>query len=297
MPISAALPWKKQRQTINGHTMAYVDVGEGDPIVFLHGNPTSSYLWRNVIPHLQHLGRCIAPDLIGFGDSDKLVQAGPDSYRFVENRIYLDGLLDQLDLGDSITLVVHDWGSGLGFDWARRHPDRVNAIAYLEANVAPRSWSQLSAAGREIFEALRTPAGEQMALEENFFIERGLPGGVLRELTEAEMTEYRRPFLQPGEARRPTLTWPREIPFDGDPSDVHSIVSEYSEWLGSSPIPKLLINVSEGDTLNGELLEIARKWPNQTEIDVVGRHFAQEDSPDEIGHGIATWLESLAAAS
>ena len=293
MPISAEFPWTKKTQLVKGHTMAYVEIGEGDPIVFLHGNPTSSYLWRNVIPHCQHLGRCIAPDLIGFGDSDKLADAGPGSYRFVENRIYLDGLLNQLDLGNSITFVVHDWGSGLGFDWARRHPDRVAAIAYLEANVAPRSWSQLSPIGREIFEALRTTAGEQMALEENFFIEKGLPGGVIRQLTEAEMTEYRRPFLQPGETRRPTLTWPREIPFDGEPSDVHSIVADYSQWLGSTQIPKLLINISEGDTLTGELLEIARQWPNQTEIDVTGRHFAQEDSPDEIGQGIATWLRSL----
>jgi len=295
MPISADFPWVKKSKLVNDHTMAYLEVGEGDPIVLLHGNPTSSYLWRNVIPHLQQLGRCIAPDLIGFGDSDKLTDSGPGSYRFVQNRTYLDSLLDQLELGDSVTLIVHDWGSGLGFDWARRHPDRVVAIAYLEANVAPRSWSQLSSTGREIFKALRTPAGEQMALEDNFFIEKGLPGGVIRQLTEAEMTEYRRPFLEPGEARRPTLTWPREIPFDGEPSDVYSIVADYSEWLGSSPIPKLLINVSEGDTLTGELLEIARQWPNQTEINVNGRHFAQEDSPDEIGRGIATWLQFLAA--
>lgn len=293
MPISPAFPWPKQYKLVDGVNMAYVDIGEGDPIVFLHGNPTSSYLWRNVIPHLQELGRCIAPDLIGFGDSDKLPEAGPGSYRFVENRRYLDGLLDQLDLGETITFVVHDWGSGLGFDWARRHPERIRAVAYLEANVAPRSWSQLSAQGQEIFRALRTPVGEQMALIDNFFIEQGLPGGIIRELSDAELAEYRRPFLEIGEARRPTLTWPREIPFDGEPADVHSIVADYSAWLGSSPIPKLLINVSDGDTLTGDLLAIARQWPNQTEINVVGRHFAPEDSPDEIGNGIASWLRSL----
>lgn len=199
---------------LHDRKMAYVDIGVGDPIMFLHGNPTSSYLWRNVIPHVEHLGRCIAPDLIGFGDSDKLSDSGPGSYRFVENRIYLDGLLNQLDLGDAVTFVLHDWGSGLGFDWARRHPERVAAIAYLEANVAPRSWTQLSPESRRIFEALRTPDGERMALEENFFIERGLPGGVIRRLSDVEMAEYRRPFLEPGESRRPTLTWPREIPFD-----------------------------------------------------------------------------------
>lgn len=292
MPVSSDVPYDKTFHVVDGLRMACVDVGAGDPIVFLHGNPTSSYLWRNVIPHVADLGRCIAPDLIGFGDSDKLPDAGPGSYRLVENRHYLDGLFEQLDLGDRITFVLHDWGSGLGFDWARRHPDRVAAIAYMEANVAPRSWAQLSPQGREIFELLRTPAGERLALEENFFIERGLPGGVIRRLTEEEHAEYRRPFIEPGEGRRPTLTWPREIPFDGDPSDVHEIVAEYSEWLASSPIPKLLINVSDGDTLVGELLDVARTWPNQTEIDVVGRHFAQEDSPDEIGRGIAAWIQS-----
>ncbi len=270
--------------------MATIDRGDGDPIVFLHGNPTSSYLWRNVIPHVEHLGRCIAPDLIGFGDSDKLPDSGPDSYRFVENRTYLDRLLAALDVTERVTFVLHDWGSGLGFDWASRHPDAVRAIAYLEANVAPRSWSQLTPAGREFFMRLRSDAGEQMALVDNVFIEQGLPGGVIRELTESEMAEYRRPFLEPGEGRRPTLTWPREIPFDGEPADVHDIVADYSAWLRSSPIPKLLIDVSEGDTLCGPLLELARTFPNQTEVQVVGRHFAQEDSPDEIGTALANWL-------
>ena len=293
LPISPAFPWTKKSKVVNGLSMAYIDEGVGDSLVFLHGNPTSSYLWRNVIPHVQHFGRCIAPDLIGFGDSDKLPNADAESYRFVENRDYIDGLFDQLDLGDSITLIVHDWGSGLGFDWASRHPERVAAIAYMEANAAPRSWSQLSPEGRAIFQQLRTPDGERMALEENFFIERGLPGGVIRDLSPEEMTEYRRPFLEAGEGRRATLTWPREIPFDGEPADVHDIVAAYSRWLASSPIPKLLINVSDGDTLTGELLAIARSWPNQTEINVVGRHFAQEDSPDEIGEALANWLESV----
>ena len=272
--------------------MATIDVGEGDPIVFLHGNPTSSYLWRNVIPHVQHLGRCIAPDLIGFGDSDKLPQSGPGSYRFVENRIYLDRLLDALDVKQNVTLVLHDWGSGLGFDWAFRHPDALAGIAYMEAIVAPRSWSQLTSEGCSFFEALRTDAGNDMALRDNVFIERGLPGGVIRELAEEEMDEYRRPFLEAGEGRRPTLTWPREIPFDGEPEDVHDIVAAYSTWLASSTVPKLLIDVSDGDTLSGPLLDFARTWPNQTETSVIGRHFVQEDSPNEIGTALAEWLHA-----
>ncbi len=290
------MPYSKRYVAIDGISMATVDTGAGDPIVFLHGNPTSSFIWRNVIPHVEHLGRCIAPDLIGFGDSGKLTDSGPGSYRFVENRHYLDQLLEQLGVTEQVTLVLHDWGSGLGFDWARRHPDSVAGIAYMEANVAPRSWSQLTAEGRTFFEQLRTDVGEQMALIDNVFIERGLPGGVIRELTTEEMTEYRRPFTEPGEARRPTLTWPREIPFDGEPADVHEIVATYSTWLASSPVPKLLINVSDGDTLTGELLSIARTWPNQTEVAVTGRHFAQEDSPNEIGAALAEWIQTFRRA-
>ena len=282
--------YEKRRVDVGGIEMATVDVGEGDPIVFLHGNPTSSFLWRNVIPHVEHLGRCIAPDLIGFGDSDKLPDAGPGSYRFVENRVYLDRLLASLDVSSNVTLVLHDWGSGLGFDWARRHPDAIAGIAYLEANVVPRSWEQLTPDGRQFFERLRTDEGEEMALVDNVFIEQGLPGGVIRELTVEEHDEYRRPFREPGEGRRPTLTWPREIPFDGEPADVHQIVSDYSAWLAASDVPKLLINVSDGDTLVGELLDIARGFPNQTEVSVVGRHFAQEDSPDEIGRALVDFL-------
>lgn len=294
MPIEPTSRYGKRRVPVLDLEMATIDHGEGDAIVFLHGNPTSSFLWRNVIPHVEHLGRCVAPDLIGFGDSDKLAESGPGSYRFVENRTYLDALLDDLDLGDRVTLVLHDWGSGLGFDWAMRHADRVAGIAYLEANVAPRSWSQLSDEGRSFFERLRTDEGEQMALVDNVFLTDGLPGGVIRELTAGELAEYRRPFLEAGEGRRPTLTWPREIPFDGEPTDMHEIVATYSAWLAETPIPKLLIDVTEGDTLNGELLEFARGFHNQTEVQVVGRHFAQEDSPDEIGEALAAWIPTLA---
>ena len=289
--------YKKRRIAVADLTMATVDHGRGDPVVFLHGNPTSSYLWRNVIPHVEHLGRCIAPDLIGFGDSDKLPDAGAGSYRFVENRYYLDRLLDALDVRERVILVLHDWGSGLGFDWARRNPTALAGIAYLEANVAPRSWRQLDDAGRDFFARLRSSEGEQMALEENVFIEKGLPSGVVRTLTDAEMAEYRRPFITPGEGRRPTLTWPREIPFDGEPSDVHEIVSGYAKWLTTSAVPKLLINVSHGDTLVGELLDFARGFPNQREVEVQGRHFAPEDSPDELGSALAQWIEEIRGLS
>ncbi|MEM9608974.1 MAG: haloalkane dehalogenase [Actinomycetota bacterium] len=285
--------YEKRRVAVGPISMATVDHGSGDPIVFLHGNPTSSFLWRNVIPHVEHLGRCIAPDLVGFGDSDKLPDPGPGSYRFVENRRYLDELLDRLGVSERVVLVLHDWGSGLGFDWASRHADAIAGIAYLEANVAPRSWSQLTEEGQAFFRRLRSAEGERMALDDNVFIEHGLPGGIIRTLTEEEHDEYRRPFLRAGEDRRPTLTWPREIPFDGEPADVHDIVATYSAWLRASEVPKLLIDVSDGDTLTGELLAVARTFPNQTEVRVEGRHFAQEDSPDEIGRALAAWIPTL----
>ena len=294
MPIESTSRYAKRRLPVLDVHMATVDHGQGDAIVFLHGNPTSSFLWRNVIPHVEPLGRCVAPDLIGFGDSDKLPWSGPGSYGLAENQRYVDALFGALDLGDRVVLVLHDWGSGLGFDWARRHEDRVAGIAYLEANVAPRSWSQLSDDGRRFFERIRSPEGERMALLDNVFLTAGLPGGVIRELREEELAVYRRPFVLAGEDRRPTLTWPREIPFDGEPADVHDVVAAYSAWLAETPIPKLLIDVTEGDTLTGELLDIARTFPNQTEVQVVGRHFAQEDSPDEIGAALAAWIPTLA---
>lgn len=222
--ISAKFPYEKKRQRIIGLEMAYVEVGTGDPIVFLHGNPTSSYLWRNILPYAQDLGRCIAPDLIGMGDSEKLPNSGPDSYTFVENRHYLDALLDQLGVHQRVIFVVHDWGSALGFDWAYRHPGAVKGIAHMEAIIKSRSWSEMPETGRKIFQTLRSPEGEQMVLEQNSFIEVNLPINILRTLTDEEMTQYRRPFVEPGEARRPTLTWPRQLPFDGEPADVTEIV-------------------------------------------------------------------------
>jgi haloalkane dehalogenase len=273
--------------------MAYVDVGDGDPIVFLHGNPTSSYLWRNVMPHLEGAGRLIAPDLIGMGDSAKLSDSGPRRYTLVEHRRYLDQLLDQLGVSERVTFVVHDWGSALGFDWANRHRQAVKGIAYMEAIVQPLTWSDWPEPYRGIFQAFRSPAGEEMILTKNMFVESILPGAVLRTLTDEEMAHYRGPFAEPGEARRPTLTWPRQIPIDGEPADVVEIVSAYADWLSSSPVPKLFINAEPGAILTGAQREFCRTWPHQTEVTVPGVHFVQEDSPDPIGEALSSWCRTL----
>jgi haloalkane dehalogenase len=275
--------------------MAYVEVGEGDPIVLLHGNPTSSYLWRNVLPHLQPLGRCIAPDLIGMGDSAKLPNSGPGSYRFVEHRRYLDALLKDLNVSGRATFVLHDWGSALGFDWCKRHPEAVKGIAFMEAIVAPQGrdhWDQMGM--RPTLEALRTAAGEEMVLQNNFFIEEILPNAIQRKLSDAEMAEYRRPFAEPGEARRPTLTFPREIPIEGEPADVTTITTEYADWLGTTNVPKLFLKAEPGAILTlDRLVNLVRGWPSLTEKSIAGIHFVQEDSPDEIGRAIADWIATF----
>ena len=281
--------WPKKYVSVNGKTMGYVEMGEGDPIVFQHGNPTSSYLWRNVMPHLQDQGRCIAIDLIGMGDSDKLEASGPERYTFEEHRHYLDGALEALGVSHNVTWVIHDWGSALGFDWSNRHRDAVVGIAYMEGIVRPVTWEEWPEAARGVFQGLRSPAGEEMILEKNVFVERVLPGSVLRSLNEEEMTVYRRPFAERGEGRRPTLTWPRQIPIEGEPAAVHSIVSDYADWLAESSVPKLFVNADPGAILIGPQREFCRSWPNQEEVTVTGNHFLQEDSPDEIGGAIADW--------
>jgi haloalkane dehalogenase len=266
--------------------MSYVDVGVGDPIVLLHGNPTSSYLWRNVIPRLDGLGRCLAPDLIGMGRSGK---AAGGRYRLADHVRYLDAWFETLDLS-RVTLVVHDWGSALGFHWARRHPDRVKALVYMEAIVRPVTWAEWPDAARSIFQALRSAGGEEMILAKNVFVERILPASVLRRLTPEEMEHYREPFREPGESRRPTLTWPREIPIDGEPPDVTGLVQQYALWLSRSPLPKLFVNGNPGSILVGAQRDFCRAWPNQQEVTVKGSHFLQEDSPVEIGQAIARFV-------
>ena len=283
----------KQEIIVKGKTMSYVEMGEGDPIIFQHGNPTSSYLWRNIMPHLQDQGRCIAIDLIGMGDSDKLDNPDTSSYTFVQHRDYLDGALEALGVERDVTLVIHDWGSALGFDWANRHRDAVKGIAYMEGIVRPVSWEEWPEAARGVFQGFRSSAGEEMVLDKNTFVERVLPGSILRDLTEEEMAVYRRPFQNNGEDRRPTLTWPRQIPIDGTPVDVVEIVQAYADWLTEADLPKLFINAEPGAILIGAQREFCRSWPNQTEVTVLGNHFLQEDSPHEIGQAIAEWRKTI----
>jgi haloalkane dehalogenase len=297
--ISAAFPYHKQRRRVLGREMAYVEVGEraGDPLVLLHGNPTSSYLWRNVLPHLQPRGRCLAPDLLGMGDSDKLPDSGPGAYRFVAHRRSLDALLEALGVHERVTLVVHDWGSALGFDWANRHRAAVKGIAYLEAMVRPQGWDHWDKLGsglRSVLQALRSEAGEALVLRDNYFVEQVLPAGVLRPLSAAELAEYRRPFAAPGEGRRPTLTWVREIPIAGEPADVAALVAAYADWLATSGVPKLFVRGEPGALLaSGANLNFVRGWPAQAEVTVAGSHFLQEDAPEEIGRAIAAWMGTL----
>jgi haloalkane dehalogenase len=292
--MSTTAPLEKKRIEILGHRMAYHERGSGDPIVLLHGNPTSSYLWRDVVPHIETSGRCIVPDLIGMGDSQKLADSGPLAYRFLEHRRFLDALLDALDVHSKVTLVIHDWGSALGFDWANRHREAMRGIAYMEAIVAPiESWRDFPKAVQPIFQGFRSEKGEEMILLKNMFIEAVLPSSILRKLSEDEMNEYRRPFAEPGEDRRPTLSWPREIPIEGEPAEVVRIVTDYADWLSTSDLPKLFFSADPGAILRGKPRDFCRSWPNQEEISVKGIHFIQEDSPDEIGRGVADWLARI----
>jgi len=283
------------RQASGPVEMAYVERGEGAPIVLLHGNPTSSYLWRDVLPHLVDLGRCLVPDLVGMGDSSKLDDSGPDSYRFADHARYLEAFLAAVGVDGPATFVVHDWGSALGFDWMARHPGQAAAVAYMEAIVTPLTWDDWPGSASGAFQAFRSGKGEELVLERNFFVERVLPASVLRPLGEEEMAEYRRPFAEPGEGRRPTLTWPREIPLEGEPADVVAVVEAYGRWLASSPIPKLFVNADPGSILVGRQREVCRAWPNQVEVTVPGSHFVQEDSGDAIGRAVRAWyLERVA---
>ena len=293
MPIDVKPFAEKRFIEIKGRRMAYIDEGSGDPIVFQHGNPTSSYVWRNVMPHCRGLGRLIACDLIGMGDSAKLEPSGPERYTYSEQREFLHALWEELDLGSNVVLVLHDWGSALGFDWANTHRQRVQGIAYMEAIVMPIDWPDFPEQARDVFRAFRSPAGEQMVLENNVFIENVLPGSILRALSVEEMNYYRAPFATPGEDRRPTLTWPRQIPLEGEPADVVATVADYARWLAQSPVPKLFVNAEPGALLTGRARDFCRTWPNQSEVTVAGSHFIQEDSPDEIGGAVANFVRRL----
>ena len=292
--ITADMLYTKKFQEVNGKNLAYVEAGEGDPIVLLHGNPTSSYLWRNVIPHLERLGRVIAPDLIGQGDSDKLLASqGSDPYTFQVAYDYLAGLLDELGINKNVTLVIHDWGSALGFHWAQMHADAIRGVAYMEGIVCPVAWDDWPESARGIFKGFRSEKGEDLVLQRNMFVEAVLPSSVIRDLSEEEMDHYRRAFLTP-EDRQPTLNWPRQIPIDDEPAHMVKLVDSYGQWmLGNTSLPKLFINANPGSILTGKAREFCRSWPNQTEVTVAGLHFIQEDSPNEIGSAVAQWLGTI----
>jgi haloalkane dehalogenase len=283
----------KKTIDVNGKKMSYIDEGQGHSIVFQHGNPTSSYLWRNIMPYCEGIGRLVACDLIGMGDSEKLSESDHTRYTYSEQREYLFAAWEKLNLGDRVILVVHDWGSALAFEWARKHEHRVQGIVYMEAIVDAMSWHDWPENARKVFQGFRSPAGEEMVLDKNVFVERVFPGSILRQLKDTEMDEYRRPFKSAGEDRRPTLSWPRQIPIEGKPEDVVSVVKDYSQWLGTSQIPKLFINAEPGSILVGRQRELCRQWPNQTEVTVPGLHFIQEDSPDEIGAHTADFVKRL----
>lgn len=285
-------PRQKKHVSVLGADMAYVEHGTGDPIVFLHGNPTSSFLWRKVIPEVGGSGRCLAPDLIGMGDSAK-VATGPLSYRFVDHREYLEAFLELLDVDAKIILVGHDWGGALAFDWARRHADAVRGVVYMETLVTQLTWEDWPDSARGIFQAMRSEAGEEIVLNKNVFVERILPASVIEKLPEDVMTVYRAPYLEAGESRRPTLTWPREIPIEGEPEDVARILSDSEEWMSSSGVAKLFINADPGSILVGRQREVCRSWPNQVEVTVPGIHFIQEDSGAAIGQAISSWIGDL----
>ncbi|UCI19935.1 haloalkane dehalogenase [Mesorhizobium sp. B2-1-8] len=283
---------------INGTRMAYVDEGAGDAIVFQHGQPTSSYVWRNVMPHLEGLGRLVACDLIGMGASDKLVNTGPGSYSVAEHAEYLFALWDSLELGNRIVLVLDDWGAALGFLWARLNPGRVLAIVHMEAVALPMSFADLPEQAHPFFKALRSPAGEEMVLQQNVFIEQVLLRATIRDLTPEEMEHYRRPFLEPGEGRRPTLSFPRNLPLDGEPVGTANAISASAEWMARSRhLPKLFIRGEPGTLMRGRVLDEVRGWPNQTEVTVKGIKLLQEDSADEIGRAIAAFVTDVRQAS
>ena len=290
-------PHPKKFSVVRDKRMAYVEIGEGEPaLLFLHGNPTSSYLWRNVMPEVAGLGRCIAPDLIGMGQSDKLANPGPDTYRFGTHRELLWALIDAVIGPDApVVLVVHDWGSVLGFDWANHHRGRVAGIVYMEAIVRPLAWTEWPESSRRVFQGFRSEAGEEMVLDKNMFVERVLPASILRSLEPAEMAEYRRPFAGSREDRWPTLSWPREIPIDGQPASVAELATAYAGWMAENDVPKLFVNADPGAILVGDQREFCRSWRNQTEVTVAGSHFIQEDSGPEIGQAIAAWFARRAA--
>ena len=291
--LSESMPYEKKFIDVNGRKIAYVDEGSGDPIVLLHGNPTSSFLWRNVAPELLDSDRVIIPDLIGHGDSEKLPESdGPERYTLEVAYNYLSGLLHAIGVSANVALVIDDWGSALGFMWAMRNSTAVRGVAYMEGIVAPVSWDDWPESARGIFKGFRSEKGEELILNRNMFIEAVLPTSIIRDLTDKEMAAYRAPFASPVD-RQPTLNWPRQIPIEGEPPEVVTLVEEYGAFMAASDLPKLFINSEPGSILVGRQREFCRGWPNQQEVTVKGLHFIQEDSPVEIGQAVAAWLKTI----
>jgi haloalkane dehalogenase len=291
--LSETMPYEKKFAAVKGKKIAYVEDGSGDPIVLLHGNPTSSFLWRNVVPELVESGRVIVPDLIGQGDSEKLpASEGAERYSLEVAYRYVDGLLESIGANENVTLVIHDWGSSVGFLWAMRHPAAVKGVAYMEGIVKPLSWSDWPQSAAGIFKGFRSDKGEDLILNRNMFIEGVLPSSVIRPLSNTEMDAYRAPHVETDD-RQPLLNWPRQIPIEGEPADVVALVNEYGAFMAASDIPKLFINADPGSILVGAQREFCRSWPNQQEVTVKGLHFIQEDSPLEIGQAVANWLKVL----
>ena len=291
-PVPADDPFPRSRVRVEDQEMAYVDVGTGDPIVFLHGNPTSSYLWRNVVPHVRHLGRCLAPDLIGMGESGKLADPGRGTYSFATHARFLAGFLEAVGATERVTLVLHDWGGGLGFDWAARHPGAVRGIAFMETIVNPMLWADWPRAGKRVFQAMRGPEGERKVLDENVFVEKVLPASVLRGLSPEAHDRYRAPFRERAD-RWPALEWPRQLPIEHVPPEMRTVVDRYGQWLAHSEVPKLFVNAEPGSILVGRMRKVVRRWPALTEVTVPGSHIVPEDAPDEIGRALADWLPTL----
>ena len=291
--LSETMPYEKKFAAVKGKKIAYVEDGSGDPIVLLHGNPTSSFLWRNVVPELVESGRVIVPDLIGQGDSEKILASeGAGRYSLEVAYRYVDGLLESIGANENVTLVIHDWGSSVGFLWAMRHPAAVKGVAYMEGIVKPLSWSDWPQSAAGIFKGFRSDKGEDLILNRNMFIEGVLPSSVIRPLSNTEMDAYRAPHVETDD-RQPLLNWPRQIPIEGEPADVVALVNEYGAFMAASDIPKLFINADPGSILVGAQREFCRSWPNQQEVTVKGLHFIQEDSPLEIGQAVANWFKAL----
>ncbi|NKB48758.1 MAG: haloalkane dehalogenase [Alphaproteobacteria bacterium] len=288
------MPYEKKSVEVNGYAMAYTDEGEGDPVVFLHGNATSSYMWRNIMPYLEGKGRLIAIDNIGQGDSAKLAHSGPEAYTLAEHQTFIDGTLEALGVTDNVTFVMHDWGGPLGLTWARRHEQSIKGLAFCETLVCDHaSYEDYPAAVGGLLKRLRGPEGEQLVLEENFFVEKVFTAGVMRDIDDETMTEIRRPYSEAGEGRRATLTWPRQIPIAGEPKDVADLVEDQAIWMAGNSLPKLFINVEPGQIVFERDLEIIRGWSHLTEVSVRGLHHPQEDSPDDMGAALRDWYATL----